>query len=43
MILLDKHCWIWWLHQDKKLPKFLKTMIETADKLAVSSVSIYER
>jgi PIN domain nuclease of toxin-antitoxin system len=42
MILLDTHSWVWWLHEDERLPDSLKVMIESATDIAVSSVSVYE-
>jgi len=42
MILLDTHIWIRWLLPNDPLPKRFMKFIETADALAVSSVSCWE-
>ncbi|MGB5687039.1 MAG: type II toxin-antitoxin system VapC family toxin [Candidatus Electrothrix sp.] len=42
MILLDTHIWIRWLLPTEPLPKKLTDLIETADGLAVSSISCWE-
>jgi PIN domain nuclease of toxin-antitoxin system len=42
MILLDTHIWIRWLLPTDPLPPDLTELIETADGLAVSSISCWE-
>jgi PIN domain nuclease of toxin-antitoxin system len=42
MILMDTHIWIRWLLPGDPLPKNLTDLIETADALAVSSISCWE-
>lgn len=42
MILLDTHIWIRWLMPTDPLPPDLTELIETADGLAVSSISCWE-
>lgn len=42
-LLLDTHIWIWWIAQDGRLPrKIEKRLMDGAESLAISSVSIYE-
>jgi PIN domain nuclease of toxin-antitoxin system len=43
MYLLDTHILLWWLSDDKKLTKKLRSLIENPDNhILVSSVSIWE-
>ena len=44
MILLDTHIWIWWVHEDDRLPRCHADFIEShiADGLSVSVVSCWE-
>ena len=42
MILMDTHIWIRWLLPDDPLPPNLIELIETANSLAVSSISCWE-
>lgn len=44
MILLDTHVWIWWVHDDPRLPEQLRLAIElrAAEGLAVSAISCWE-
>ena len=42
MILMDTHIWIRWLLPDDPLPQKLIDLIETANSLAVSSISCWE-
>lgn len=42
MILMDTHIWIRWLLPNDPLPQTLIDLIETADSLAVSSISCWE-
>ena len=43
MILLDTHVWLWWLEPDLgRLPASLRSHLEMADDLAISTISIYE-
>ena len=44
MILLDTHIWIWWVHEDSRLPQHHARFIEShiADGLGVSVVSCWE-
>ena len=42
MILMDTHIWIRWLLPDDPLPPNLIDLIETANSLAVSSISCWE-
>ena len=41
-LLLDTHIWIRWLSSDQPLDENLVTVIEEADRLAVSAVSCWE-
>lgn len=42
MILLDTHIWIRWILNDDPLPGNLLDLINTTEKLAVSSISCWE-
>lgn len=42
MILMDTHIWIRWLLPDDPLPPNLIDLVETANSLAVSSISCWE-
>lgn len=44
MILLDTHIWIWWLHADKKLTPFLRSILEKEERsgLKISMMSCWE-
>ena len=43
MIVLDTHIWIWFLTDDKKLPKnIVKSIINDPLKVIVSSISVWE-
>lgn len=41
-LLLDTHVFIWWLSDDVHLTQKARTRIDTADKIYVSSASIWE-
>lgn len=41
-ILLDTHIFIWWLKNDRSLSKKARLLIQNADKVYISSVSIWE-
>lgn len=41
-LLLDTHIFLWWIKGDKKLPKPIKSKIETASEVYISSASIWE-
>jgi PIN domain nuclease of toxin-antitoxin system len=41
-ILLDTHLYIWWLKDDRHLSKKARSMIDSADEVYISSVSIWE-
>lgn len=44
MILLDTHIWIWWVHEDERLPKKLVDFIESQmeEGLGISVISCWE-
>lgn len=42
MILIDTHIWLRWLLPGDPLPRNLSGLIESADSLAVSSISCWE-
>lgn len=44
MIVLDTHIWIWWVHDDAKLPADCKTCIQSheATGLGISVISLWE-
>ena len=44
MILLDTHIWIWWLHGDRKLTPFLRSILTREEKsgLKISMMSCWE-
>ena len=44
MILLDTHIWIWWVHDDARLPKNYRAELESreAQGLGVSVISYWE-
>jgi PIN domain nuclease of toxin-antitoxin system len=43
MLILDTHIWHWWFNQiPDRLPATIIDLIETADELAISSISCFE-
>jgi PIN domain nuclease of toxin-antitoxin system len=42
MIIIDTHIWIRWLIPNDPLPQKMIDLVETADSLAVSSISCWE-
>lgn len=42
MILLDTHTWLWWVQGSASLPKNALDRIQSADVVAVASVSCLE-
>ena len=45
MIVLDTHCWLWWLHETLKLSTMARKAIDQAEKpsgIKVSSISVWE-
>lgn len=44
MILLDTHAWVWWIHDDPRLPAGMRARIEVESErgLAVSAISCWE-
>lgn len=44
MILLDTHIWVWWTHQDERLPTATRSFIERheAAGVGVSAISCWE-
>ncbi len=44
MIILDTHIWIWWVHNDNRLPAKLRTVIKENEKgcIGVSVFSCWE-
>lgn len=41
-LLLDTHIFLWWVRQDKKLPKVSINKIKEAEEVYVSAASIWE-
>ncbi|MBI3508668.1 MAG: type II toxin-antitoxin system VapC family toxin [Chlamydiia bacterium] len=41
-LLLDTHIFLWWVKEDKRLPKISLDKIREADEVYVSSASIWE-
>lgn len=41
-LLLDTHVFLWWIKNDRHLPKNAKSKIAQADEVYVSSASIWE-
>ncbi len=41
-LLLDTHIFLWWERDDRKLPQKARSMIRDADRIYISSVSIWE-
>jgi len=44
VILLDTHIWFWWLHEDKRLTPFLRSILSKEEKsgFKVSMMSCWE-
>lgn len=44
MIVLDTHVWVWWVHNDPKLPVQYKTYIQNhrTNGLGISAISCWE-
>src|SRR5215212_8619453 len=44
MIVLDTHIWVWWVHDDAKLPPAHKAYIQAheTEGLAISAISCWE-
>jgi PIN domain nuclease of toxin-antitoxin system len=42
VILLDTHAWIWWAAQSPKLGRRARSRIESAERIGVAAVSVWE-
>ena len=42
MIVLDTHAWIWWLAAPGRLSRPAKRAIDRADRIGVSTLSVFE-
>ena len=42
MIVLDTHAWIWWLAVPRRLSRPAKLAIDRADRIGVSTISVFE-
>lgn len=42
MIVLDTHAWIWWLAGPGRLSRTAKRAIDRADRIGVSTISVFE-
>ena len=42
MIVLDTHAWIWWAAQSAKLGRRARSRIESAERIGVAAVSVWE-
>ena len=42
MIVLDSHAWYWWVDSPKRLSRRARAAIESAERIFVSSYSVYE-
>lgn len=42
MIVLDTHTWIWWLAAPRRLSRPAKRAIDRADRIGVSTLSVFE-
>lgn len=41
-LILDTHIWVWWIDQDRKLPRPMRERIGRASYVGVSAASVYE-
>lgn len=41
-LLLDTHLFLWWITNDRRLSKKARTLIQAADNVYISSVSLWE-
>ena len=43
MIVLDTHIWVWWVHDDSRLPSALRAYLNTQETgIGVSAISCWE-
>ncbi|MBK35593.1 MAG: PIN domain nuclease [Gemmatimonadetes bacterium] len=42
MIVLDKHIWIWWVHDDSRLKESQRRALSANDRIGVSAISCWE-
>lgn len=42
MIVLDTHAWVWSVDAPRRLPKAVRQVIEHADRIGVSTMSVFE-
>lgn len=42
MIVLDTHAWVWSVDAPRRLPKAARQAIERADRIGVSTMSVFE-
>ena len=42
MIVLDTHAWVWSVDAPRRLPKAARQVIERADRIGVSTMSVFE-
>lgn len=42
MIVLDTHVWLWWTAAPRKLSRAAARAIERADRIGVSTISVFE-
>jgi len=44
LILLDTHIWVWWVHDDKRLPTSYRDYIQAEEDegIGVSAISCWE-
>jgi len=42
VIVLDKHIWIWWVHDDSRLKESQRRALSANDRIGVSAISCWE-
>jgi PIN domain nuclease of toxin-antitoxin system len=42
MVVLDTHIWLWWMNNDVQLKPLWAEMIDRADLVSVSAISLFE-
>lgn len=42
MVVLDTHIWLWWMNNDVQLKPLWAEMIDRADMVSVSAISLFE-
>jgi PIN domain nuclease of toxin-antitoxin system len=42
MIVIDTHVWVWWTSKPEKLPPKARRVLDKADRIGISAISVWE-